>query len=316
MRRRVTVKRVNIKELYERLFKKLDVVYKKIKKKKRGRPKKYKESLIYFAFALKVARNLSYRDLEHQLKEINLFDKVPDFSSLFYRFKTLNELIIGYFIKKIASLIKNIEKTKYSLIDATGFGFDESFNLTMLRGKELREVKSHIRLEAIVCVSENNYTFIDGFYLDKAYSNENKMLFNLLNNYSFSSKFVIADALYSTSKLAKYLIDKNLIPIIPTKNSLHQKVRNPYRLKLKAFYEKYSYLYKKRNLIENTFAKIKLSFFDRENTKIFNLAKKFILMKLLLLNFATFLAIFLFIIFQTLSKKLDKFCNLVTIYLL
>jgi len=83
MKRKVSVKRVDIKKLYERLFKKLDVVYEKIKKRKRGRPKKYKESLIYFAFALKVVRNLSYRDLEHQLKEINLFDKVPDFSSIY-----------------------------------------------------------------------------------------------------------------------------------------------------------------------------------------------------------------------------------------
>ena len=68
MRRRVSVKRVDLKELYERLFITLDKVYEKIKKKKRGRPRKYKESLIYFAFAFKVARNLSYRDLEHQLK--------------------------------------------------------------------------------------------------------------------------------------------------------------------------------------------------------------------------------------------------------
>ena len=87
MRKRVTVKRVDLKRLYKELFVKLDKVYEKIKKKKRGRPKKYKESLIYFAFALKTARNLSYRDLEHQLKELNLFDKVSDFSSIFYRFK-------------------------------------------------------------------------------------------------------------------------------------------------------------------------------------------------------------------------------------
>jgi len=139
IKKRVSVNRIDLKELYKRLFKKLDVVYEKIKKRKRERPKKY---------------------------------KVPDFSLLFYRFKNLNKLIIGYFIKKITFLIKRIEKIKYSLIDATGFGFDESFNLTLLRGKELREVKSHIRLEAIVCVSENNYAFIDRFYLDKAYSNE------------------------------------------------------------------------------------------------------------------------------------------------
>ncbi len=63
--------------------------------KKRGRLKKYKESLIYFAF--KVARKLSYRDLEQQLKEIKLFEKI-----------------------------------KSSLIDTTGFAFDDSFNLKML----------------------------------------------------------------------------------------------------------------------------------------------------------------------------------------
>ena len=151
-RERVKVKRVDLKELYERFFKKLDVVYEKVKKKKRGRPRKYKESLIYFAFVFKVARKLSYRDLEHQLKEIKLFEKIPDFSSLFYRFKHLNELILGYFIKKIANLIKQIEKIKYSLIDATGFAFDDSFHLKMLREKELRKVKSHIRLESIVAI--------------------------------------------------------------------------------------------------------------------------------------------------------------------
>ena len=306
MKRRVNIKRMDLKELYERLFVKLDKVYEKLKKKKRGRPKKYKESLIYFALAFKIIRNLSYRDLEYQLKELNLFDKVPNFSSMFYRFNKLNELIIGYFIKKIAGLIKLIENISYSIIDATGFGFDESFNLKMLRGEELRKIKSHIRLEAIVGVSERNYTFIDGFYLDKAYSNENKMLFELLKNYSFSSKFVLADALYSTNKLAKFLIDKLLIPIIPTKNTFRQKIKNHYRLKLKEYYEKYKLLYKKRNLIENTFAKIKISFGDKENTKNPNFAKKFILMKLLLLNFATYLAI-LYFLFLYFSNTLRKF---------
>jgi PAS domain-containing protein len=45
------------------------------------------------------------------------------------------------------------------------------------------------------------------------------------------------------------------------------------------------------------FAKIKNSFSDRENTKNFNMAKKFILMKLLLVNFATLEAILLLFYF-------------------
>ena len=36
---------------------------------------------------------------------------------MFYRFKHLNELIISYFIKKIASLIKNLQKIKYSKLE-------------------------------------------------------------------------------------------------------------------------------------------------------------------------------------------------------
>ena len=75
------LKRVKIKELYNRLFIKLDRVYAKIKKE--GRPKKYKESLIYFAFALKVARNLSYRDSEYQLKELNHLINFPTFLRCF-----------------------------------------------------------------------------------------------------------------------------------------------------------------------------------------------------------------------------------------
>jgi len=48
---------------------------------------------------------------------------------------------------------------------------------------------------------------------------------------------------------------------------LPQKAKNLYRLKLKGYYEKYKHLYKKRNLIKNTFAKIKTSFRNKENTQ-------------------------------------------------
>jgi hypothetical protein len=77
----------------------------------------------------------------------------------------------------------------------------------------------------------------------------------------------------------------------------------------KYYYENNHYIYKKRNLIENFFAKIKNSFSDRENTKNFNMAKKFILMKLLLVNFATLEAILLllyFLFFKHSPNKLDK----------
>ena len=44
---------------------------------------------------------------------------------------------------------------KEVFIDATRFGFGDSLKLTMARGKKVREVSSHIRLESIVSVIEN-----------------------------------------------------------------------------------------------------------------------------------------------------------------
>jgi hypothetical protein len=58
-RAKVNVKRVNLKELYEQLFVRLDKLYENIhRKRKKGRPRKYKESLIYFALAFKVIPKL------------------------------------------------------------------------------------------------------------------------------------------------------------------------------------------------------------------------------------------------------------------
>ena len=106
MRRRAEIRRVNLKKLYQELFERVDKISKRVQK--RGRPRKYKESLICFALALKVVQRLSYRDLEHQLKLLGLFSEVPDFSSLLYRFKRLNERVLAYFIKKVANSIKTV----------------------------------------------------------------------------------------------------------------------------------------------------------------------------------------------------------------
>ena len=302
-RKRVEIRRINLKKVYEELFKRVDKIY---KGQKRGRPRKYKESLIYFALALKVVQRLSYRDLEHQLKLLKLFSEVPDFSSLLYRFKRLNERVLGYFIKKIASLIKTHWKIEYSIIDATGFGFGKNEELRFKRGKELRAVQSHIRLQSIVGITQNGYAFIEAFFLGRAYASENKMLSAILESFSFSAKIVLADALYSTNSLAEYLLQKGHCALIPTKDTLRQKVKNPYRKKLKALYEKNKSLYKKRNLIENFFAKIKNSFGDIEATTKPNLARKFILMKLLLVNFATWLYFAFFDFLNVLYKNLTN----------
>jgi hypothetical protein len=53
------------------------------------------------------------------------------------------------------------------------------------------------------------------------------MLSKLLDNYSFSSKYIIADPLYSTVKFARYVL-----------NTLHTKVKNKFRRILQRKYKK------------------------------------------------------------------------------
>jgi len=64
-------------------------------------------------------------------------------------------------------------------------------------------------------------------------------------------------------------------------NTLHQKVKNLH-IKIKRIAIKSINIFTKRNLIENSFAKIKIFFENKEYTKYSTSTKKFIFMKKLL----------------------------------
>ncbi|GAB6072935.1 hypothetical protein JCM14244_13120 [Venenivibrio stagnispumantis] len=52
------------------------------KEKKRGRPKKYDDKIIIFALILRVLKELSFRELEEELRELKYFNQIPDFSTI------------------------------------------------------------------------------------------------------------------------------------------------------------------------------------------------------------------------------------------
>jgi len=87
------------------------------------------------------------------------------------------------------------------LVGVWGFDFGEDEELRFKRGKELRRVQSHIRLQSIVGTIQKGYAFIEAFFLGGAYASENRMVDAILENFSFSSKIVLADALYFTNSL-------------------------------------------------------------------------------------------------------------------
>ena len=295
MKKRISLKRIEDKELIK-AFSEVDKAYKKIR---RGRPRKYNESLIYFALAYKILKKLSFRDLVFEFK--SRFKEFPTLSTLHYRISRVNINLLRYFIKKLANKIKNIYKNfKYLIADGTGFGYSDTFYMKLLRGEKLRKAKYHTKAEVLIYANDDNITFIEDINLDKAYSDERKLVFDIIKYKKFNNKiYFLADKLYSQSnKLAKFLILKtNLIPVVSISDALRNKVRNPDRLKLKQFFDENKSIYKKRYLIEQTFGKIKNSYDDKDFTFSLNLSKIYTAMRFLLYNLAVFIS-FHFLFFE------------------
>ncbi|WP_457643325.1 transposase, partial [Persephonella sp.] len=84
------------------------------KENKRGRPPLYRESLIYFAVAVKLIFKLSWRDLEYNLNFILKNEQIPDFTTLFYRANRIDRQLlqkcINYLSVQITAKIGKIDR--------------------------------------------------------------------------------------------------------------------------------------------------------------------------------------------------------------
>ena len=269
------------------------------RKNKRGRPPIYKESLIYFALAVKLLFKLSWRDLEYNLSFILKDQKIPDHTTLFYRAnqidrETLQKCIIYISIQIIAKVGK-IDKL---IVDGTGFGYNDTYRLMWERGKRLKEVKSHIKTEVLAFV-KGKTTVPIAVKVGEPYSDERKLFKEILKETSLDEgSYIIGDRLYGMdSQLAKLLLEEyKLTPVIPVKDGIRKRIRDPYMRKLKEIYEDNKEVYRERYKIEQLIGKIKNVYGDRDNTKSYNLACVFVLMRFLLYNIALLITLFILLL--------------------
>jgi len=278
--------------------------------KKNGRPVKYKDETILLALAVKIILNLSFRETEEFLKIYLPSEQVPDHTTLYYRFKKLPIEKIEKIIKQTAEqIIKKLgNKEIYAAIaDGTGFGYNEAYYLNNKRGAEIKKIKSHIKTEVLIG-SVNGKKFVLSVKTDKAYTDENKLLLEMLNEGVFEEirgRYFLGDKYYG--KNVKVLEEINRLGfdvIVPVKDTLRQKVRNKYRLKAKHNYEKgfKRKIYRRhRYKVEQLIGNVKNWFGDRFNTKSFELAQRYVLVSFLLYNLyllvRLYFLLFYFIIF-------------------
>jgi len=108
---------------------------------------------------------------------------------------------------KLIWLIQKIkDKIQCYIADATGFAYGDIYNLKWRRGIEVKQIKSHIRLEVIIAVDNKDKALILGCETSKAYASEIKMLNQILNKVDFIKGLpFIADKGYDSINTTKNL---------------------------------------------------------------------------------------------------------------
>ncbi len=116
------------------------------------------------------------------------------------------------------------------MADGTGFGYAQTYNLPWKKGKELREVSSHVKTELLVGVVKNRSIALS-IQTVKAYADENTLLKDMLAKLDIRAKYFFGDAYYGKSvEILKLVKDKGMCAIAPVRDTIHMKVRNSYRL--------------------------------------------------------------------------------------
>ena len=180
-------------------------------------------------------------------------------------------------------------------MDGTGFGYGQKRELRFKRGSEIRKVSSHVKVELIAAKEKGRKeTFILSVNMGKAYSDERKLLMDILRERRIKADLVLADALYGMSnEVLEKFFDMGRLVVVAVKDSLHTKVSSPIRKRAKKLYEEHRELYKERGMVERLIGKIKNAYGAIERARRFDMAVRYIWAKMILYNWAIlFLAIF------------------------
>jgi hypothetical protein len=232
---------------------------------KRGRPKVYSDKFIMLVFFIKTIRGYSFRDTVFYLeKELNM--KMPSISTLHYRFSKLDKKYLEKLFNKILEKLEIDEEFEMVAVDGTGFGYDDKRDLSWMRGKKIRQVSSHVKVELIVGrKGEEKETMLIGVNMVPAYSDERKLLLEMIDGMNVKVKYIMADALYGMSvDVLKEFFDRADIVLVPVRDTLHTKVKDPIRKRAKEIYESNREKYRDRYIVEQVIGKIKNAYGSSE----------------------------------------------------
>ena len=281
------MKTKNNKELIRLILVKSRQLCKTIKSRppKRGRPPTYPDHIILFALLLKALENLSLRDLEQRLKDI--FPNAPDHTTLWYRFRKIENSCLKELIHTTArEIMRELKAREFHCLiaDGTGFGYSDTFRLLWMKGKEIRQVRSHVKTEVLVGVVKGKAVVV-GVNTGRAYSDECRLLSTMLRNIKFRARYFLGDAYYGKVDILREVKRLNMYAIVPVRDTTHTRVRHSIRLWAKCNYESRRKVYKRnRYRVEQVIGIVKNRFGDRDCVRDFHTASLYVLARFALYN--------------------------------
>ena len=241
-------------------------------KVRRGRPRKYEDWEVIFALMVKIRERLSYRKVEWRLRELG--ERAMDYTTIWYRLKRMGvdgegrEFLIRLIELEVEKVMRILKAKEFWLFiaDGTGIGYKDSYKMRWCRGSEIRKVSCHVKVEVLVG-RVRGVDMVVGCRVGKAYADENKLLEEIFRGVKYRATYFLGDRYYSKNKVIRMVRERNIVPVIPTENTIRKRVKSEERRWAKKMYEKYRNIYKKRYIVEQVFSVVKRRYDDRVLTK-------------------------------------------------
>ncbi len=124
----------------------------------RGRPKFYPDALFMTMFLVRQLSGYSYRETLKAVSRALKLKSIPAVSTLHYRLSKMpTSLFIEFHNFVVNWILSNYrDSLKLLIVDATGFSFNELYPVNFFRGKEIRFIRSHVRMCVIIGVMEGS----------------------------------------------------------------------------------------------------------------------------------------------------------------
>jgi hypothetical protein len=193
---------------------------------------------------------------------------LPSLSTFAYRKGRLGEERLEQLVQWLAQQGIVLEQEqlplcvpRLAIVDGTGVGYDTPFYQRYRRGKEIRRLRSHVKVVGLV-LSDGERWWVVGLSLGEAYADEGRLFgrWLLFHGAGLAGEggLLVGDKLYGyRAKLLEQIEGVGWLPVVRVEAGLHQGVRAPSRLRALSRLEAYGWALRERYRIEGLFGNVK-----------------------------------------------------------